>query len=165
MSKHEEKIRSVVAAEMSWSASDVVVKPVAELSLPGCHFFAAHHATKPTHDVSSYAVLPNGEVVGQAKETAVDVITAACKADGASAKTWAELLVRFHPAARPGQVLYAPRPPRAEGEAPDARVKAPALEGGVLKFFTHNVELGKDYEVTAKIVGGKASAVKRTKLG
>ncbi|MEQ9503061.1 MAG: hypothetical protein RIT81_39690 [Deltaproteobacteria bacterium] len=159
MSKHEDRIKSEAAQQMSWNAGDVVVETIDAIELGGCHFYGAFHATKPTGAPLAYAVLANGEVVGQAKQDAVDAIAAGCRTDGASAKSWAELLARFDTKVAPGQVLYAPPPPISEGDAPDARIQAPKLDNGTLTFFTHNMHTDRTYVVTAKVSDGAVSDV------
>lgn len=159
MSNHEVQIQNVAAQQMGWNAADVVVEPITEIGLSAGSFYAASHRTHPIDGAMTYAVLPSGEVIGEASAAAIDAIAANCQAEGANAKSWAELMVRFDARVGPGRVLYAPPPPISVGDAPDARIHAPLLEGETLSFFTHNMHTARTYVVTANVAGGKVSDV------
>ncbi|MCK6551235.1 hypothetical protein L6R52_35700 [Myxococcota bacterium] len=159
----ESIVKRAAAAENRWKESDVVVRPLDRIELPPCRFYAVHDATEPG-PASTYALLPDGKVVGQSDRRALDAIFAACAPRAASASTWAELVARFHPDVAPGDVIDRAEPPLGAGDPPSA-VDAPVITDGKLRFHLKNRETQAHFVVTAVVGDRGVASVTKTKLG
>jgi hypothetical protein len=149
----EAKVSQLAQAEHRWQASDTVVQRLARLNAGKCAFFVVSHRRAPQSHDPNYALLPDGDVVSESDPLAASRILDACGSPP-DAGTWAEVIVRFHPDAAPGKVLYdAKDAPVAAQRAAKAghRVSPPAFSNNsrTVEFFSMNFESSRLYRIQA----------------
>lgn len=149
----EAKVSQLAQSEHRWQASDTVVQRLARLSAGKCSFFVVSHRRAPQSHDPNYALLPDGSVVSESDPLAATKILDVCGSQ-TDAAMWAEVIVRFHPQAAPGKVLYDAKDARIAAEKASKSgqpVRAPAFSNNsrTVEFFSMNFESSKLYRIQA----------------